>query len=193
MTPPVTGAPRATIAATVRGSTGPSPAVPFSREPKARREALAKQLPLQEGRKVAFHPPVGKNADGSTVDVDENTWILAVITKCINQDKNRRVIFSALEVIYLIDCIYSYEVQDVEPQEDGQPGQCYNTTLRAIIPLPDPSAPPNSAAHPNSYQEFPAGSTVMALYPDTSCFYRAEVIASPKDLQPSGRVSSGGS
>lgn len=94
-------------------------------------------------------------------------------------------------VVNLIEYIFSYEVQDVEPQEDGQPGQCYNTTLRAIIPLPDPSSPPNGAAHPNAYQEFPAGSIVMALYPDTSCFYRAEVIASPKDLHPSGRVSRG--
>ncbi|KAI6122503.1 SGF29 tudor-like domain-containing protein [Pisolithus croceorrhizus] len=151
---------RATQAA--RSSMGPAPAIPFSREPRARREALAKQLPLQEGRK-------GRPADGSNADGDENTWILAVITKCINQDKNR------------------YEVQDVEPQEDGQPGQCYNTTLRAIIPLPDPSAPPNSASHPNAYQEFPAGSTVMALYPDTSCFYRAEVVAAPSDLHPPGR------
>ncbi|KAG9315887.1 hypothetical protein JVU11DRAFT_3536 [Chiua virens] len=172
VTPPVAGAQRASTAAPVRGSTGPLSAIPFSREPKARREALAKQLPLQEGRRVAFHPPGGKTADGSTVDVDENTWILAVITKCINQDRNR------------------YEVQDAEPQEDGQPGQCYNTTLRAIIPLPDPDAPPNSAAHSNAYQEFQAGSTVMALYPDTSCFYRAEVIASPKDLMPSGRSNS---
>jgi hypothetical protein len=64
-----------------------------------------------------------------------------------------------------------------------------NTTLRAIIPLPDLNAPPTSAAHLNAYQEFPAGSTVMALYPDTSCFYRAEVIASPRDFQPSGRAS----
>lgn len=81
------GVSRATQAA--RGSAGPSPVVPFSREPKARREALAKQLPLQEGRKVAFHPPAGKAADGSNADGDENTWILAVVTKCINQDKNR--------------------------------------------------------------------------------------------------------
>ncbi|KAI6044783.1 SGF29 tudor-like domain-containing protein [Pisolithus marmoratus] len=152
-----------------RCSAGPTPPIPFSREPKARREALAKQLPLQEGRKVAFHPPAGKTGDSNNADADENTWILAVITKCINQDKNR------------------YEVQDVEPQEDGQPGQCYNTTLRAIIPLPDPSSPPNSASHPNAYQEFPAGSTVMALYPDTSCFYRAEVVAAPSDLHPPGR------
>jgi hypothetical protein len=33
------------------------------------------------------------------------------------------------------------------------------------------------------------GATVMALYPDTSCFYRAEVLASPSDMHPAGRVS----
>lgn len=72
-----------------RGSVGPPPSIPFSREPKARREALAKQLPLQEGRKVAFHPPTNTSkADTATGGKDEE-WILAVVTKCINQDKNR--------------------------------------------------------------------------------------------------------
>ncbi|KAI0822258.1 SGF29 tudor-like domain-containing protein [Trametes gibbosa] len=154
-----------------RASVGPQPSIPFSREPKARREALAKQLPLQEGRKVAFHPPTNTSkADGVTGGKDEE-WILAVVTKCINQDKNR------------------YEVQDPEPQEDGQPGQRYNTTLRAIIPLPDPLAPPDSATHLNAYPEFSAGSTVMALYPDTSCFYRAEVIASPARVSIADHLS----
>jgi hypothetical protein len=55
----------------------------------------------------------------------------------------------------------------------------YKTTLKAILPLPDPDAPVGSPAHLNVYPEFPVGSTVMALYPDTSCFYRAEVIATP--------------
>lgn len=55
----------------------------------------------------------------------------------------------------------------------------YKTTLKAILPLPDPDAPAGSPAHLNVYPEFPVGSTVMALYPDTSCFYRAEVIATP--------------
>ncbi|KAL0961072.1 hypothetical protein HGRIS_006056 [Hohenbuehelia grisea] len=154
-----------------RGSVGPNVPLPFSRDPKARREALSSQLPLQEGRKVAFHPSGGKSAGGAAADADENTWILAVVTKCINADKNR------------------YEVQDAEPQEDGQPGLCYNTTLRAIIPLPDPNAAPGSSSHLTAYQEFPAKSTVMALYPDTSCFYRAEVIATPKEMQPSGRMA----
>ncbi|RDB14800.1 SAGA-associated factor 29 [Hypsizygus marmoreus] len=169
--PPAVASSRSvSITLPARSSVGPAPTVPFSRDPKARREALAKQLPLQEGRKVAFHPPPGKSANGGATDNDENTWILALVTKCINADKNR------------------YEVQDAEPQEDGQPGLLYNTTLRAIIPLPDPNAAPSSPSHVNAYQEFSAGSTVMALYPDTSCFYRAEVIATPKDLQPSGRA-----
>ncbi|EEB90918.1 hypothetical protein MPER_10813, partial [Moniliophthora perniciosa FA553] len=143
-----------------------SPLPSFNKEPKARREALAKQLPLKEGRKVAFHPPPNKNA-GAT-EPDDN-WILAVVTKCIHADKNR------------------YEVHDPEPQENGEPGLHYNTTLRNIIPLPDPNAPPGSASSLSAYREFPAGSTVMALYPDTSVFYRAEVVATPQDLQPSGR------
>jgi SAGA-associated factor 29 len=87
VTPPVTAAGRVvSITLPARNSVGPTGNVPFSRDPKARREALAKQLPLQEGRKVAFHPPPSA---GSTVETDENTWILAVVTKCINQDKNR--------------------------------------------------------------------------------------------------------
>ncbi|EKM51482.1 uncharacterized protein PHACADRAFT_127078 [Phanerochaete carnosa HHB-10118-sp] len=132
-----------------RNSVGPPTHIPFSREPKARREALSKQLPLRPGRKVAFHPPsnTSKAADSTGGGKDEE-----------------------------------YEVQDPEPQEDGSPGQCYNTTLRGIIPLPDMTAPPDSAAHLNAYPEFQAGQTVMALYPDTSCFYRAEVIENPKDM-----------
>jgi hypothetical protein len=65
----------------------------------------------------------------------------------------------------------------------------YNTTLKAIIPLPDPNASPGSPSHVESYQEFPAGSVVMALYPDTSCFYRAEVLSTPKEMQLTGPVS----
>ena len=38
--------------------------------------------------KVAFHPPSGSGTNGPA---DESTWILAVVTKCINQDKSRSV------------------------------------------------------------------------------------------------------
>ncbi|KAI0049716.1 hypothetical protein FA95DRAFT_1537721 [Auriscalpium vulgare] len=163
--------PSSSTSAPAAAPAGAPPPIPFSRDPKARREALAKQLPLERGRMVAFHPPPNgsKGGDVAAGDADDNTWIMAKITKCINMDKNR------------------YEVQDVEPQEDGEPGAKFNTTLRAIIPLPDLEATPGSASHLSAYQEFASGSTVLALYPDTSCFYRAEVLASPRDLQPPGR------
>ena len=68
-----------------RASVGPPTHIPFSREPKARREALSKQLPLTRGRKVAFHPPsnTSKAADAANGGKDEE-WILAVVTKSIN-------------------------------------------------------------------------------------------------------------
>ncbi|KAJ6508795.1 SGF29 tudor-like domain-containing protein [Mycena sanguinolenta] len=168
---PATAVPnRVSITLPARASVGPSPAAPVPRGPKG---LLARQLPLQENRKVAFHQPSGKPSGGGkpSTDSGENNWILAVVVRCLNNDKNR------------------YEVQDPEPQENGQPGLCYNTTLKAIIPLPDLNAPVGSPSHLSSYQEFPPGSTVMALYPDTSCFYRAEVISTPKYTQQTGRAT----
>lgn len=66
----------------------------------------------------------------------------------------------------------------------------FTATLKTLIPLGDPNAPTNSPQHPNNYPEFPRGHTVLALYPDTSCFYRARVSedrekASTKAVLPS--------
>lgn len=82
------------LAAAKNGRDSVGPTIPFSRDPKARREALAKQLPLKENRMVAFHQhPKGNGNDPNTnsESQDETSWILAKITKCIGQDKNRLV------------------------------------------------------------------------------------------------------
>lgn len=104
-------------------SSVPPQHIPFSREPKARREALSRQLPLRPGRKVAFHPPTNtiKAAEGATGGKDED-WILAVVTKSINQDKNRRALLPIDRDQRAHGLFYRYEVQDPEPQEDGSPG-----------------------------------------------------------------------
>ncbi|KAI0269938.1 SGF29 tudor-like domain-containing protein [Gloeopeniophorella convolvens] len=167
---------RSTSIPVQRGSVGP-PSIPALRETKARRDTLRdtllKQLPLREGRMVAFHPPMpAKGADGTTPE--DTTWIMARIIRAFAQDKHR------------------YEVEDIEPQEDGKPLR-YIASLKStpitMIPLPDKDAPLGNPAHLGAYQEFPAGATVMALYPDTSCFYRAEVVASPRDIPTQGRNS----
>ncbi|KAE9400450.1 hypothetical protein BT96DRAFT_857386 [Gymnopus androsaceus JB14] len=163
--PQVTPAPSRGVSITLpaRNSSGPPAGTALPREPKARREAWAKQLPLLGGRQVAFHPPPNKAS--AVTEADDNNWILAVVDKCINGDKNR------------------YEVHDPE----SVPVVRYNTTLRSIIPLPDPNAPLGSPSSLSAYREFPVGSTVLALYPDTSCFYRAEVVATPTDTSSSVR------
>lgn len=134
---------------------------PMSREAtgKHRRELYADQLPLQPGRKVAFKlPAVKAKGDGDTSGTGGSggdDWILATVKRCILQDKMR------------------YEVQDVDD------GNTYNTTLRSIIPLPDPDSATHLSSHPSNLEDFPRDSIVLALYPDTTSFYRATVVAAP--------------
>lgn len=89
-TPASVGSARNTTAPTQRGSAGPQPPTPLLRETKSRtlRETLLRQLPLREGRMVAFHPPsIGKAADGTSPE--DTTWIMARIVKSFHQDKYR--------------------------------------------------------------------------------------------------------
>ena len=44
-----------------------------------------------------------------------------------------------------------------------------------------PTSEPSTYSH---YNEFKAGSTVLALYPDTTCFYKAYVDTPPSGLAP---------
>ncbi|KDR82853.1 hypothetical protein GALMADRAFT_57781 [Galerina marginata CBS 339.88] len=131
-------------------SVGPSSS---TRDSRTKKDVDGKQHTLQKGRKVVFRPP-------KSTDTEEGTWIVAKITDRLAGGK--------------------YEVQDVEPQDDGQPGIVYTATIRQIMPLPDPDASPGSPAHFSLHPTFAERSVVLALYPDTSCFYRAEVISAPQ-------------
>lgn len=160
---------------------------------RARREVLAHQLPLQKGRKVAFRQPnknkagpgaanggtgIGPNGLSSSTrsgagsagiqaaaqvgqsrpegvgagggaggpEEDGETWIMATVIECINNDRNR------------------YVVQD---DEDAAMPK-YNTTLKAIVPLPE-------SLQTLPIEDYKMGTQVLGLYPDTSCFYRAVV------------------
>ena len=91
-TPVLVATGRNTSAPTQRGSTGPQPSTPLLRGTKVRgdtlRETILKQLPLQEGRMVAFHPPSsGKGADSTSPE--DTTWIMARIVRSFHQDKYR--------------------------------------------------------------------------------------------------------
>ncbi|KLJ11784.1 SAGA-associated factor 29 [Blastomyces silverae] len=66
-----------------------------------------------------------------------------------------------------------YDVQDPEPSENGEEGAVYKTTAASLIPIPRIGA---------SLPSFSVGKQVLARYPDTTTFYRAEVMGSKKDV-----------
>lgn len=69
------------------------------RDARAKKDSTTKNQALQPGRKVAYRPPKG-------TETEEGTWIVAIVTRYIGPDKQGG----------------KYEVQDAEPQENGQPG-----------------------------------------------------------------------
>ncbi|MGI4815520.1 MAG: SAGA-associated factor 29 family protein [Janthinobacterium lividum] len=50
----------------------------------------------------------------------------------------------------------------------GKPGEKFITSAAALIPIPSTTA---------DLPEYPVGKAVLARYPETTTFYRAEVIA----------------
>lgn len=65
---------------------------------KQRKELYHDQLPLLPGRKVVFKEPSRAARGGDEGDEgSDDTWILAVVKKSINQDKNRYEIADADE------------------------------------------------------------------------------------------------
>lgn len=123
------------------------------------------QLPLRAGRKVAAR----QKQQGVKGREDEGEeWILAKVVKMVGGDKMR------------------YEVQDADD------GTRWVTTLKNIILLPDPEAAPHISSHPSNLEDFARGTQVLALYPDTTSFYRATVVSAPIPGTGMGRGVRGG-
>ena len=66
-----------------------------------------------------------------------------------------------------------YDVQDPEPNENGEQGAVYKTNAASLIPIPQASS---------ALPAFSVGKQVLARYPDTTTFYRADVMGSKKDV-----------
>lgn len=82
---------------------------------------------------------------------EEAEWIQGVVVKIIGEGKSRR-----------------YYVQDPEPDEvTKKPGQVYRTSASSMVTIPPLGQP---------LGDYPKGKVVLARYPDTTTFYRAEVV-----------------
>ncbi|KAG0258307.1 SAGA HAT/Core module component [Mortierella polycephala] len=101
------------------------------------------------GHQVAARTPKDKNK--------QEEWILA------------RVLSYSAEKNKLRSNRWIYVVEDDEADDYGKK-MTYSLSARSVIMIADDQ---------DSVPEFPAGHTVLALYPSTTCFYKAIVVQPP--------------
>ncbi|KAK9248880.1 SGF29 tudor-like domain-containing protein [Lipomyces tetrasporus] len=82
-------------------------------------------------------------------------WIQCEITKVMGEGSKIR-----------------FEVQDPEPDENNNPGQSYKAGPKDIIVISDSST---------DLPVYPIGTRVLARYPETTTFYKAEVMGTKRD------------
>ncbi|KAG4032016.1 hypothetical protein MFRU_008g03660 [Monilinia fructicola] len=106
-----------------------------------------KKIEFSKGQEVAFKPKPEQNSP------TETDWIQGKVTKVIGEGKSRR-----------------YKVEDVAPDEGnlGKHPKDFLTSASSMCPIP----PDDVTLGP-----YEVGKRVLALYPETTTFYRAEVKA----------------
>jgi SAGA-associated factor 29 len=80
---------------------------------------------------------------------DDSDWIQGIVTRVIGEGKSRR-----------------YEVRDPYPDDAGKSEVIYKSSASQMVPIPGKDA---------KLEDYEVGKRVLALYPGTSTFYRADV------------------
>ncbi|KAL8924692.1 MAG: hypothetical protein Q9172_002594 [Xanthocarpia lactea] len=149
-------------AAKVKATTVRAGSVPIVKEPKEPKEPIVKAEEGSEGVKGPSAEKAGKFFIGAEVAYrlakakEDPQWIQCEIINIDTAGNKKR-----------------YEVQDPEPDDNGQPGQIYKASAGALIAIPSPETP---------LPDYPVGKQVLARYPETTTFYRAIVTNVKKDV-----------
>ncbi|KAK4016444.1 SAGA-associated factor 29 [Daphnia magna] len=102
--------------------------------------------------------------------------IVAALVKSTDGDEN----WILAEVVQYLASSGRYEVDDIDEEQKER----HTLSKRRIIPLPLMRANPET--DPDAL--FPKGATVMALYPQTTCFYKAVINQLPQTAQDEYQV-----
>ena len=94
--------------------------------------------------------------------------LVAALVKSEEGDEN----WILAEVVYYNSQTNKYEIDDIDEEQKER----HILSRRRVVPLPTFRANPET--HPQAL--FPRKSLVLALYPQTTCFYRAIVQEQPK-------------
>ncbi|KAL8723874.1 MAG: hypothetical protein Q9181_007115 [Wetmoreana brouardii] len=151
-----------TSAAKVKASAVRSGSVPVVKIEKEQKEPIVKAEEGTEGVKGPSAEKAGKFFVGAEVAYklakakEDPQWIQCEIINIDTAGNKKR-----------------YEVQDPEPDDNGQPGQIYKASASALIAIPSPDT---------ILPDYPVGKQVLARYPETTTFYRALVTNVKKDV-----------
>jgi len=130
-----------------------------------------KTLPLWIGREGQQAPPLCGAIPAAPDYVAEAGSKVAARVKTPHNEEDQWIL---AEVISFNLNTQKYTVDDID--EEGR--ETHVLSKRRVVPLPSYRANPETDRN----ALFQVGTVVMALYPQTTCFYRAKVDEQPKDL-----------
>ncbi|KAG5311192.1 SGF29 factor, partial [Acromyrmex insinuator] len=130
--------------------------------------STAQTLPLYVGKTPGGKPPPLCGAiPAEPTYIAKMGDMVAALVKGNEEGEN----WILAEVVQFIVATNKYEVDDIDEEQKDR----HTLSRRRVVPLPLMRANPETDPH----ALFSKGSTVMALYPQTTCFYKAIVQRQP--------------
>ncbi|XP_066585392.1 SAGA-associated factor 29 [Prorops nasuta] len=126
--------------------------------------STAQTLPLYVGKALGAKAPALCGAvPAEPTYIAKTGDMVAALVKGSEEEEN----WILAEVVHFNPTTNKYEVDDIDEEQKDR----HTLSRRRVVPLPLMRANPETDPH----ALFPKGSIVMALYPQTTCFYKAVV------------------
>jgi len=126
-------------------------------------QSSAQTLPLWVGKLGEKAPPLCGAVPAEPTYIAKMGDMVAALVKGAEEEEN----WILAEVVQFNAATNKYEVDDIDEEQKDR----HTLSRRRVVPLPLMRANPETDPH----ALFPKGSVVMALYPQTTCFYKAVV------------------
>jgi len=128
----------------------------------------AQNIPLWVGKPNSKIPPLCGAIPADPSYIAKPGDMVAALAKAVQDEEN----WILAEVVSFNTASKTYEVDDI----DGEQKPRYTLSKRRVVPLPLMRANPET--DPEAL--FPKGAVVIALYPQSTCFYKAVVNDLPR-------------
>lgn len=131
-------------------------------------QSSAQTLPLWVSKPGEKVPPLCGAVPADSTYIAKTGDMVAALVKDQKEEEN----WILAEVVTFNSATNKYEVDDIDEEQKDR----HTLSKRRVVPLPLMRANPET--DPSAL--FPKGSVVMALYPQTTCFYKAVVNKLPQ-------------